>query len=149
MYKTFFKFGTAAVLGLGMIMGVAQAQDPQAGPPAAGRRGGPAMDPEQQVQRMKQQLNLTDDQVSQIRPLLADEQKQSMAVRSDTTMSREDKQAKMQSLRQDSMAKVRAILTDAQKSQYDEMIAKRQQMMQQRRQQGGDAPAPNQPNPNQ
>lgn len=140
MHKQFFRFSTAALLGLGLTFSVAQAQDQQAqqGPPPAGRRG--MMDPEQQIQRMRQQLKLSDDQVSQIRPILADAQKQGMALRSDTTMSQEDRRAKAQSIRQDSMAKVRAILTDDQKAQYDQMVAKQREMMQQRRQNGGGPP---------
>jgi protein CpxP len=134
MYKTFIRFGPAAVLGLGMMLSVAQAQDQPAGPPA-GRRG--PMDPEQQILRLKQALKLSDDQVSQIRPILADSQKQAMAARTDSTLSQDDRRAKMMSIRQDAETKIKGVLTDAQKTQYDDMMAKRMQMMQQRQQQGG------------
>ena len=149
MYTKFIKFAPAAVLGLGMVMGVAQAQDQQAAPQPGGpggRRGG-QMDPDRQIQAMRQKLNLTDDQVSQIRPILADAQKQSTAARSDSTLSDDDRRAKMMSIREDSTTKIKAVLTDAQKKQYDDMMAaRRQQMMQQRQQQPqgtGDTPAPN------
>ena len=114
MYKHFIQFSTAAVLGLGLTLSVAQAQDQQA--PPAGRRGG-QMGAERQITQMRQQLNLTDDQVSQIRPILADSQKQMMALRSDTTMSQ-----------------------DAQKAQYGQMIEK--QMQERREHMGGNGGAP-------
>ena len=136
MHKQFLKFATGSILALGITLSVAQAQDQQA-PPPQGRRGGQTMDPEQQIQRMRDQLKLTDDQVSQIRPILADARKQGMALRSDSTMAPEDKRAKMQSIRQDANAKVRAVLTDDQKTQYDQMLQQRRQ-----EQQSGNAGAP-------
>lgn len=140
MHKQFIQFSTAVVLALGLSLSVAQAQDQQA--PPAGRRGGP-MGAERQIEQMRQQLNLTDAQVSQIRPILADSQKQMMALRGDSTMSQDDRRAKMMSIHQDSVAKVKAVLTDAQKTQYDAMIAK--QMQERREHMGnGGAPPPNQ-----
>ena len=137
MYKHFIQFSTAAVLGLGLTLSVAQAQDQQA--PPAGRRGG-QMGAERQITQMRQQLNLTDDQVSQIRPILADSQKQMMALRSDTTMSQDDRRSKMMSIRQDSVARVKEVLTDAQKAQYGQMIEK--QMQERREHMGGNGGAP-------
>jgi Spy/CpxP family protein refolding chaperone len=141
MHKQFIQLSTAAVLALGLSLSVAQAQDQQA--PPAGRRGGP-MNAERQIEQMRQQLNLTDDQVNQIRPILADSQKQMMALRGDSTVSQEDRRAKMMSIHQDSIAKVKAVLTDAQKTQYEQMIAK--QMQERREHMGGNggAPPPNQ-----
>jgi Spy/CpxP family protein refolding chaperone len=143
MHKHFIQFSTAAILGLGLTLSVAQAQDQQA--PPAGRRGG-QMGPERQIERMRQQLNLTDVQVSQIRPILAESQKQMMALRGDSTMSQDDRRAKMMSIHQDSTAKIKALLSDTQKSQYDQMMAK--QMQERREHMGGNGEAPPPP-PNQ
>jgi hypothetical protein len=54
-------------------------------------------------------------------PILANRNQQAMALRADTTLSPQDRHAKMMSLRQDSDAKIKAVLTDAQKQQYDEL----------------------------
>jgi hypothetical protein len=97
------------------------------------------MNPERQIERMRQQLNLTDDQVSQIRPILAGSQKQMMALRADSTMSQDDRRAKMMSIHQDSTAKIKALLNDTQKTQYDQMMAKQ---MQERRDHMGNGEAP-------
>jgi Spy/CpxP family protein refolding chaperone len=141
MHKQFIQLSTAAILALGLSLSVAQAQDQQA--PPAGRRGG-QMGAERQIAQMRQQLNLTDDQVNQIKPILADAQRQMMALRADSTMSQDDRRSKMMSIHQDSIAKVKAVLTDTQKTQYDQMIAK--QMQERREHMGGNgaAPPPNQ-----
>jgi hydrogenase maturation factor HypE len=52
-------------------------------------------------------------------------------LRSDSSLSQEDRRAKFQTIREDSDTKVRAVLNDTQKKQYDEM----QQQMRERREQ--------------
>ena len=62
-----------------------------------------------------------------------------MALRGDTSMSRDDKMAKMKSIHEDSNTKIQAILNDTQKQQF----AQDQQRMEQRMmQRGGGAGAP-------
>jgi Spy/CpxP family protein refolding chaperone len=108
-------------LALGSCLGVtAMAQDQQAPPPATQNQR-QAPDPARQAQRMAKRLGLTADQQSQLVPILANRDQQVMALRSDTTLSPQDRHAKMMNLRQDSDAKIKAVLTDAQKQQYDEM----------------------------
>ncbi len=105
----------------------------QAGPPPEGRAGRGGMNPDTQLQMMSKRLNLSDDQASQIRPILADAFSQMQALRTDASMAPRDKMAKMRSIRQDSDARIKAVLTDAQRTQYEQLEQRRmQQRMQQR-----------------
>ncbi len=141
MHKKLFYIATAAILGLGISTSSVQAQDQPSAPPAERR---PMMDPEQQIQRMQKQLNLSDDQMSQIRPILADAQKQSMDVRSDTSLAQPDRRAKMMAIHQDSMAKVKSVLTADQRVKFDQMMDKQRQRMQERMQDRQNSAPPNQ-----
>ena len=82
-------------------------------------RGGNMMDPDKRLARMTKRYNLTADQQSQIKPILADEQTQMQSMRSDTASSREDKRAKMMSMHQASTQKIEAVLTDEQKQKFE------------------------------
>ena len=113
----------------------ASAQQPGNGP---GRMGHQTMTPDEQVARMTKRYNLSADQQTQIKPILANQQQQMMALHSDSSLSREDRMAKMKGIRDDSSTKIQAILNDTQKKQFAEDQQKMQQRMQQR---GGGAPA--------
>jgi periplasmic protein CpxP/Spy len=107
------------------------AAPPPSGQGMGGRRG--MMDPDQQLARMTQRYNLSTDQQTQIKPILASAQQQVEALRGDSSMSRDDKMAKMMTIRTDSRAKIGAILNPDQKKQFDAD----QQKMQDRMQHGG------------
>jgi protein CpxP len=96
------------------------------------------MTPDEQVARMTKRYNLSADQQTQIKPILANQQQQMMALHSDSSLSREDRMAKMKGIRDDSSTKIQAILNDTQKKQFAEDQQKMQERMQQR---GGGAPA--------
>jgi protein CpxP len=115
-------------------------------PPAApqgqmGRgRGGPGMG--NQVEMLTNKLNLTPDQVTQVKAIDADTMKQMSAVRDDTSLAQADRRTKMMDIHKASSDKIRAILTDDQKTKYDAMQAEMQERMKERRQGGGPPPAP-------
>jgi Spy/CpxP family protein refolding chaperone len=77
------------------------------------------MDPDQRLAHMTKRYNLTADQQSQIKPILQDEQQQMQTMRSDSSMSRDDKRAKMMSMHQESSQKIEAVLTDQQKQKFE------------------------------
>jgi Spy/CpxP family protein refolding chaperone len=113
------------------------------GPPANGRG---RMNSERQLERMTKQLNLSPDQVTQIKAINEDTRKQSMAVRDDSTIAQADKRDKMMDIHKASQDKIRAVLNDEQKTKYDDMMAKMRERMGNRG--GGDnAPAPPPPPP--
>lgn len=92
-----------------------------------------------QVNILTEQLNLTSDQQSKLRSILVDQHEQAMTLVKDTTLSHEDKIAKIHTLRESTITKVRGILTDAQKPKFDAMVQQQDERMQQR-EQGGSAP---------
>jgi len=91
----------------------------------------------QQVARMTKRYNLSSDQQAQIKPILANQQQQMQALRQDSSLSREDKMAKMKSIREDSSSKIQAVLNDSQKQKFAQDQQRRQQQMEER----GAAPA--------
>jgi len=86
---------------------------------------------------MTKRYNLSSDQQAQIKPILANQQQQMQALRQDSTLSRQDKMAKVKSIRDDSSAKIQAFLNDGQKQKF----AQDQQRRQERMQEHGAAPA--------
>jgi periplasmic protein CpxP/Spy len=110
---------------------------PETSAPAAGQgmgRGRGMMDPDQQLARMTQRYNLTTDQQTQIKPILASTQTQMQALRGDSSLSREDRMTKMMSIRSDTSSKIEAILNPDQKKQYE---ADQQKMMDRMKNGGG------------
>lgn len=86
-------------------------------PPAGGaRRGGFG------YQRILAQLNLTDAQKADIQKIMKASDDASTAVRNDTTLTPEAKRAKMQDIRKDTIAKIKAVLTPEQAKKFDELL---------------------------
>jgi len=73
------------------------------------------MDPDEQLARMTTRYSLTAEQQDQVKPILVSQQHQIQGLRDDTALSREDRMAKMQTIRSDSNAKIKAVLNDDQK----------------------------------
>ncbi len=124
------------------------AQDSSAPPPppaqqqdGPGRgRGGPEMQ-QRQLDHMTRALNLTPDQVTQIKAIEDDSRQQMMALRSDSSTAGPDRRAKMKDIHDAQETKVKAVLNDDQRTKYDAMQAK----MRERREQhhdGDQAPPP-------
>ena len=91
----------------------------QAGGPPQGQRM--QMSPDQRLQHMTKMLNLTDDQQQKIKPILENQASQMQALHQDTTMSRQDKMAKMMQIRQSSNDQIKAILTPDQQAKFAQM----------------------------
>jgi len=102
------------------------------------------MGPDQQLEHLSKTLNLTDDQKSQIKPILEERQQKMESIRSDSSLSQDDRRSKARSLMQDSNTRLRAVLTDEQKTKLDQM----QSRMREHHQGAGGAPnAPSSPPP--
>jgi len=118
-------------------------QQDQAGP-QGGRHGGPGRE-EHQIEFLTKKLNLTPDQVTQVKAIDDNARQQSMAVRNDSSIAQPDRRAKMMDIHKASQDKIRAVLTDDQKTKYDAMQAQMQERRQNREGgQGAPAPAPQQ-----
>jgi periplasmic protein CpxP/Spy len=143
------RIALSGLLATGLTLGTAAAfaQDSPAPDASAqqgngqGRMGRQAMTPDEQVARMTQRYNLSADQQAQLKPILANQQQQMMALRGDSSLSRDARMAKMQSIREDSNTKIQAILNDSQKQKYNEDQQRMQERMQQRGGAAGGPPA--------
>jgi hypothetical protein len=139
----------AVVLGLVMSAGMLVAQEPagsqapassdaaqQAGQTQASqgqtmqKRAHRERDPEKMAEHLGKKLNLSADQVAQIKPILADRQQQMSALRADTSLSQQDKRAKFKAVQQDSKTKLEAVMNDSQKQQFEQMMAERREKRQ-------------------
>jgi Spy/CpxP family protein refolding chaperone len=130
----------SGILATGLTLGSAAvfAQDAPAAPDASAQRGHrQPPTPDEQVARMTKRYNLSADQQTQIKPIIEDAQQKMMALRGDSSMSRDDKMAKMKSIHEDSNTKISAILNDTQKQQFTQDQQRMQERMMQR---GGGAP---------
>jgi Spy/CpxP family protein refolding chaperone len=127
MKKQICTIALSGLLALGMTAAAAaqDAMQPQGGSMQGpgGHHGGWG-NPDEQLAHMTKRYNLSADQQNQIKPILVAQKQQMDQLHSDTSMSREDKMAKMQSLHADSKSKIEAILTGDQKQMYEADQAK-------------------------
>jgi hypothetical protein len=93
-----------------------------------------------QVTHVGKRLGLSDDQVAQIKPILADRFQQMQNLRADTSLSEQDRHTKVRALMQDSNTKIESVLNDTQKQQFEKMQAERRS-----HQHNHQAPAASQP----
>ena len=93
-----------------------------------------------QVELLTKKLNLTPDQVTQVKAIEDDTRKQFMALREDTSVAGADKRTKMMDIHKASQDKIRALLTEDQKTKYDALQAEMRERMENRR--GGSGPPP-------
>jgi periplasmic protein CpxP/Spy len=77
------------------------------------------MDPDEQLARMTTSYSLTTEQQHQVKRTLVSQQQQIQGLRKDTALSREDRMEKMQTIRRNSDAKIKAVLNDDQKKQFE------------------------------
>jgi periplasmic protein CpxP/Spy len=121
------------VLGALLSAGLVLAQAPGSNQAPAGQNQVPAQqgnfhrnfDPAQQAVHLGQRLGLSDDQVAQIKPILADRLQQMQNLRANTSLSEQDRHAKVRALMQDTNNKIESVLNDTQKQQFEQMLAQR------------------------
>lgn len=97
------------------------------------------------LEHLSHALNLTDEQKAQIKPILENEHKSMMALRQDTSLSRQDRMSKFMALHKETMSKIQPILTSEQQAKLKQMEERREERMKQWRAEhsrGGAAPAP-------
>ena len=103
-------------------------------------------DPGHRADMLKQNLSLTDDQTSQVKSIFEDSRTKMEALRSNSSLSQDDRRSQMMSLRKAENEKVEALLTPDQKTKYAAM----QEQMRGRMRggaPGGDAAPPPPPPP--
>lgn len=113
--------------GLGLATaGAAAAQEQTPPPPAQGQmqggRGmGMMMDPSARSERMKKELNLSDDQTSKVKSILEDGHSKMEALRSNSSVTGEDRRSQMMAIRKTENEKIEALLTPEQKAKFEAM----------------------------
>jgi periplasmic protein CpxP/Spy len=70
---------------------------------------------------MSKQLNLTQEQQSQLKPIFQKQHQAAKAMKEDTSLTQDQKKAKFKSLRQETMAQVNPILTPEQQQQWAQL----------------------------
>jgi hypothetical protein len=83
----------------------------------------------QRMQRLSDQLQLTEPQKEKIMPILVEEAPKVKAVKSDTTLPQNQKLAKLMGIRNDTSDKIRPILTPAQQQKLDQIRAQQRQQI--------------------
>ena len=104
-------------------------------------------DPAQRTKELTKHLNLTADQQTKVQDALQSQQSQMQSLRQDTSLSQEDRRAKMMEIHKNTDAQIRALLDANQQKKWDEMQAKREQRMENHHQGAGSnqqAPPPSQ-----
>jgi Spy/CpxP family protein refolding chaperone len=122
------------LLTAGTFLSSAVAQD-QSGSSAPAKMQPPS--PDEVVDTLAAKLNLSDDQKTQIKPIIADRQQKLQTLRSDTSMRPMQKMRKMKGIFDDSDKKIEAVLNDQQKQQYIQMEQQMRQEMRERMQNRG------------
>jgi protein CpxP len=89
---------------------------------------------------LSQQLNLTDDQKTKLKPILQDEQQKMQAVHENTSLSQDQKRAQMKQIHQSYQPQIQAVLTPEQQQKLSQMRAQQEQRHQQNM--GGEANEP-------
>jgi Spy/CpxP family protein refolding chaperone len=101
----FVSLGLVAALAVPVVLAKSQDTPPsQAAGKEKGMHGGG-------LQAAVESLNLTDEQKAKVKDIFADAKTKSQAVSSDTTLSDEQKKAKMKELHSGIMAKLNEVLT--------------------------------------
>ena len=88
------------------------------------------MSPDQQLERLSSTLKLTDAQQGQLRPILEARHQKTESLRSDGTLSQQDRRSKMRSLFEESNNQIRAVLNSDQQKKFDEIQQRRRDRMQ-------------------
>jgi Spy/CpxP family protein refolding chaperone len=114
--KTFLM---CSALALAVVLGGATAYA-QMGGPGGGNGQHQPMSPEQRMKMLTQQLKLTNDQQQNIKLILEDESNQMESLRSNTSLTQQERRSKMQEIRQNTKAQMNSILTQEQQTQLQQ-----------------------------
>jgi periplasmic protein CpxP/Spy len=119
-----------AALALAMLSLPALAQESSAtqSTEAQGKHHGmPSID--ERVAHMTKVLGLSEDQQTKVKSILTDQRDQMMSLRQDTSTAPQDRRAKFQEIHQGTQQKIRDVLTDDQKTKFDQMQERHKEHM--------------------
>jgi Spy/CpxP family protein refolding chaperone len=115
----------AGLVGTGLVARAADEAAPATKQKASvtGERGARAAD---RMQQMAKELNLTERQKAQLKPVLQKEAEKVKALREDPSLSREQRQAKLKAIRKDIAPELKKVLTPEQYEKWQKMREERQ-----------------------
>jgi Spy/CpxP family protein refolding chaperone len=116
MKKSLIVTIVACGLSLALCQGVRAQDTPAPSPGAAGGHGHHG--PGEMLDHLTKALNLTPDQVPQVKRALETQHTAMLAARNDTTLSQQEKMAKMKDARETANAQINAILTPDQQAKF-------------------------------
>ena len=85
------------------------------------------MDPTKRVEQLTKQLNLTSDQQSKVQGILQQQQTSMQSLRQASSLSQQDRRAKMMDMRSATDTQIRGLLTGEQQQKWDQMQKDHQQ----------------------
>jgi periplasmic protein CpxP/Spy len=95
--------------------------------PTQHMRGHGQFDPAKRTERLTKQLGLSADQQAKVLDTFKSEQSQMEALRSDSSVSQDDRRAKMMDIHKSTNDQVRSVLNQDQQKKWDEMQSRREQ----------------------
>lgn len=108
------------VLSTGLLL-AGQNAAPQSPQSSQDAMGAAANSPDAHLQMLSEKLNLTDDQKTKLKPIFEDQGKQLQAVKDDSSLSAEQKEAKTKAIHQSFRDQINAVLTPEQQAKFKEM----------------------------
>ena len=123
--------------GAAAISAHAQSPPPTQAPGAV--PAAPRHTPAEVVAMLGKRLSLTDEQKSQILPIITERQEKIQAIRDDASMLPQQRMSQVQSIVKDSDARINALLTPEQQQGYSQIEQDRRARMKQYHQQGSTA----------
>ena len=122
------------LLALGSLLALgpaARAQDQANRPPARGQRGALMRE---HFKKVAQELNLTDEQKSKVQAVFQQERQKLQALRADTSLTPDQRRAKVKEIRDEIGTKMKGILTTEQYDKWMRIREEARQNWQERRQ---------------
>jgi protein CpxP len=150
--RSTYRAAALLLCSAGLVMSSASAQQDAPPPPSDGQTQGPPPGgpgrggPDHRLMMMQSELQLSPDQTTQMKQILADQRAKMEALRTNSSLAPREMRQQMMAIHEDSEAKVHAILTPDQRGKYDAMEAKMREHGQ-RRGMGGTPPSPPPPPP--
>ena len=131
------------ILGLALMSGVAFAQssgtqDQSQSQMGNHRHGDRKEDMQEHMDKMSTALGLTADQKSQVQDIMKEQMSQARTVRQDSSLSDDQKQAKMKELHESTHSKINAVLTPDQQKKFAEMRKDMREDHKEHKHKGGD-----------
>jgi len=109
----------ALILAVSWVPALAQGAGDQASTMAADQETRAKV--QASLQHLSSELNLTEDQKAKIKPILQDEVSQLKSVKADTTLSADQKQAKVSEIHGNAKSQIQSILTPEQREKFAAM----------------------------